>query len=195
MEDLHNGLAALILIVAVFAGLFIGLAMKGDVEVVETEVVVIEERLVEVEATCPTIVIPEIENADNALLNEFLENEFALEYDEIEVEAETYATEELEDHNYRLIVDYLKDLLAMEGLVLDEDSVDVDVDDVEVKVTKLGLEEDEDKSAIVTFELEVEYELEEGVRDEFEKDLIVVYNVEFDEGDFSDEDVELVLIN
>ena len=134
-----------------------------------------------------------VESADNALLNEFLESEFSVEYDESELEAEPFALEELEDHDYRVVVDYLKTILA-EGEELDEDCVNVDIEDVDVKVTKLDLEDEEDKSARVTFEIEVEYELEEGVRDEFEKDVVVIYDVLFEEGYFSDEEVEFVSI-
>ena len=75
---------------------------------------------------------------------------------------------------------------------IDEDSIDVDVDEVDVEVTRLGLEEDSDKCARVTFELEVGYEFEEGVRDDLEEDLVAVFDVCYDEGDFSDEEVELV---
>ena len=108
-------------------------------------------------------------------------------YTAIEDEAETYALEELSDHNYRVVVDYIMSLI--EGV--DEDSMlnNIDVDETDVEVTKLGLKEDEDKSAIVTFEIEVDYELEEGVTDIFNKDIVVVYKVVFDEGDFGDEDV------
>lgn len=150
------------------------------------------------------VVIPDVESADNALLNEFLEVEFEDEFDEIENEAEAHAWDELSDHDFRLVENHLKTLLA-EGEELDEDSItiggedleDVEIEDLEdfdVKVTALGLEEDEDKSAIVTFELEVEYELEEGVRDTFEEDMIVTFSVVYDEGVFRDELVELVSI-
>lgn len=131
---------------------------------------------------------PEVESADNSLLNEFLEGKFLDEFEEIELEAEEDAYDELEDHDFRIIVDYMISLF--EGI--DEDSIDVDVDDVDVEVTKLGLKEDEDKCATVTFELEVGYEFEEGVTDDFEEDLVAVFNVCYDEGDFGDEEVELV---
>jgi len=194
--EMNNGLAALIVILMLGAGIFVGAVGFSKTEQIETEKVVIQEKLVNVEKECPVIVcqdvtIPEIQNADNELLNEFLENEFSANYTEIKDEAYFVALEELEDHDYRVVVEYLMSLI--EGV--DEDLIDVDVDDFEVKVTKLGLGEDEDKSATVTFELEVNYELEEGVNDDFNKDIIVVYNVVFDEGDFGDEDVELVSIN
>lgn len=134
--------------------------------------------------------IPDVESANNELLNEYLENEFSDNYTAIKVAAEEFALEELEDDDYEVIVDYIKALV--EGL--DEDSVEVDVDDVEVTVTKLGLEEDEDKSAIVEFEIDVEYTKEEGVVEDYKKSLVVIYNVVFDEGDLDDESVDLVSI-
>ncbi len=192
MEEIHNGLAVLIVILMLGIGVFAGLFFGGGTKIVEVDKIVIQEKLVEKECpVCPDIVIPEIENADNVLLNEFLESEFEDEYNAIKGNATEYALEELEDHSYRVVVDYLESLLA-EGEELDWS--EVSVDDTEVKVTKLGLGEDEDKSARVTFEVEVEYELEEGVRDEFEKDFVVVYDVVFEEGDFSDEEVTFVSI-
>lgn len=134
------------------------------------------------------VVIPSVESADNFLLNEFLESEFSDEYDEIEEEAEDHALEELEDHNWRVLEDYLNALYPG----IDEDSFDYDVEDTEVEVTMLGLDEDDDKSATVTFEVEVEYEFENGVVEEYRVNLVVVYNVVYDEGDFSDEEVTLV---
>ena len=140
-----------------------------------------------------------VESADNALLNEFLESEFSVEYGLIEDAAEPFALDELEDHDYRVISDYLITLLS-EGQDLEEEDGEylmwVEFEKIDVKVTKLGLGEDEDKSARVTYEIEVEYELDEGSIGEIVqyKDLVVVYDVVFDEGDFSDEEVELVSI-
>ena len=136
------------------------------------------------------VVIPSVESADNVLLNEFLEVEFSDEYDEIEEESEDYALEELEDRDYRVLEDYLNSLF--EGI--DEDSFSYDVEDTDVVVTRLGLSEDDDKSAIVTFEVEVEYEFENGVIEEYRVNLVVVYNVVYDEGSFTDEEVTLVSI-
>lgn len=131
-----------------------------------------------------------VEDADNENLNEFLEDYFGEEYTNIKDAAEEFATEELEDNDYEVVVNYLKTLV--EGL--DEDSVNVDIEDVDVTVTALGLKEDEDKSATVKFEIEVEYELEEGVVEEYKLDLDLEYNVEFDEGDLDDESVSLISI-
>jgi len=189
--EMNNWLAALIVVLMLCAGIFVG--GLGFSKTVEVEKTIIQEKLVDKECpvcTCPEIVIPKVENADNVLLNEFLENEFAGNYTAIEDAAEIFVLEELEDDDYEVIVDYLNSIV--EGV--DEDSIDVDIEDTDIQVTMLGLEEDEDKSARVTFEIEVEYELEEGVREAFEIDLVVIYDVVFDEGDLTDEDVELVLI-
>ncbi|KKM01934.1 hypothetical protein LCGC14_1789440, partial [marine sediment metagenome] len=110
-----------------------------------SENVIVSEKLVELE--CAEIVFPEIENADNLLLNDFLESQFSEEYAEIKDEAEYYALEELEDHDYRVVVNYLKSLIVG----LDENSIDVDIEETYLKVVLLGLNEDEDKSARVTF--------------------------------------------
>ncbi len=137
--------------------------------------------------------LPEItvENADNELLNNYLERAYSNESNEIKNESNISAFEELEDHNYRVIYNYLSSLF--EGEI--ERNFEINFTKTEIKVTMLGLEEDEDKGALVTFEIEVEYEFEEGVRDTFEKDLVIVYSVNFDEGDFDDETVKLVSIN
>ena len=142
------------------------------------------------EAIAALVVIPSVESADNVLLNEFLEVEFEDEYEEIEDEAEDHALDELEDHDWRVLEDYLNALYSG----IDEDSFSYDVEDTDVQVTRLGLEEDTDRSALVTFEVEVEYEFENGVVEEYRVNLVVVYNVVYDEGNFNDETVELVSI-
>ncbi len=197
-------LAAVLIIVVLGFAMSVGGGglSKADVtKIVSEEVAKIEIPTSE-NVTIPTaeeiaafVVIPEVESADNALLNEFLKNEFNETYFEIEAAALKDATDELEKKDYRVVEEYLMTLLA-EGEVLDEASIDVDFKDkdVDVVVTALGLNEDEDKSARVTFEIEVEYELEEGARDTFEKDMVVVFDVVYDEGDFSDEEVEFVSI-
>lgn len=187
---------------AMVAKSFGGISKDDIREIVQGEISKIEIPTPEI-PDVPDVVVPTAEeiaekitlpeSADNVLLNEYLEDQFEIEFDEIKDHAEDYATEELEDDDYEVVLDYLKTLIA-ENEEIDEDSVDVDVDDVEIEVTKLGLEDDEDKSARVTFEIEVEYELEEGVRDTFEKDIVVIYDVLFEEGDFDDEEVELVSI-
>ena len=61
-----------------------------------------------------------VDSADNALLNEFLESQYESVFDEIKFEAEDYAIEELSDHNYKVVVDYLMSWIES----IDEDSID-----------------------------------------------------------------------
>lgn len=147
---------------------------------------------------------PKVEDADNALLNDFLEEYFGEDYSDLEDHAIEVAFDEMEHHDFEVVVDYLKTLLS-EGQELDEGSIEIggedldevnmnDLEDVDVEVIALGLKEDDDKSATVTFELKTRYELEEGVDDVFKDKIVVVYNVVFDEGDWNDEEVELVSI-
>ncbi len=131
-----------------------------------------------------------VESADNVLLNEFLESEFSGVYSDIENASEPLALLELVDHDYRVVVNHLMSLV--EGV--NENSIDVDVEETDVKVTRLGLGEDEDKSARVTYEIRVRYRLEEGVIERYKINLVVVYDVVFEEGDFNDEEVEFVSI-
>lgn len=140
----------------------------------------------------PEVVIPEVENADNKLLNEFLEDQYANESNEIKTEAEEFALEELEDDDYKVIYNYLSSLF--EGI--DDETIGLvnSKTEVEVEVTELGLGEDEDKSALVTFDVKAKYKLEEGNRDLLYKNLIIVFSVDFDEGDFDDETVTLISI-
>ena len=138
------------------------------------------------------VIIPEVENADNILLNEFLKDQYVNESTEIEDAAFDVAEDEFEDKDYRVVEKYLKTLIG--DLILDEDSLDVDVDETTAEVTKLGLEDDEDKCATVTFEFTVEYEYSdsEGFVDEAERLLEIEYTICFTEGDFDDEEVEFV---
>lgn len=198
MEKQNNGLLWAILAFSVLALLMAsfynpGLSQADVEEVVKANMPVIPEMpsVPSAEEIAALVVIPEVESADNELLNEFLESEFKNEYGNLTEAAIEDAFAELEDHDFRVVFKYLESLFedAIEEDMFIDDLEDMDVD---VEVTKLGLEEDEDKCATVTFEFEVEYEFEEGVRDEFEKDMVAVYNVCYDEGDFSDEEVELV---
>jgi hypothetical protein len=139
----------------------------------------------------PNVVTTKVESIDNKLLNEFLESEFRSKFSEIENFSKEEAEKELRNEDDEVVSYYLQSILESS---LDKDTIEVTIDDIDVEVTELGLGEDEDKCAIVAFELEVEYELEEGVRVEFEKDMTVVYEVCFEEGNFLDEEVNLILI-
>ncbi len=200
--EANNWLAALVIILLLGVGIFIG-AVGFSTEK-EVDKIIIQEKLIEKECpviVCQEVVIPEIQNADNALLNEFLEDNFEVEYNAIKDLALIYAEDELEDHDDEVVVDYLESLI--EGF--DEDSIHVSIEETDIEVTALGLKEDEDKSARVTFELEVDYDVrvesENGyTMEEYSKDIVVIYDVVFEEGildelheDF-DEEVELVSI-
>jgi len=136
------------------------------------------------------VVVPKADELDNNKVDDLWKDLYGEEIDEIEANAEEDALAELEDDDYEVLEDYL-----IENLILPVDELeDVDVEDVDVEVINLGLEEDEDKVAQVVFEIEVEYSLEQGEVTNYKKDLVVVYDVVYDEGDFDDEDVELVSI-
>ena len=203
--EINNGLAILLIALIFCVGIFAGFVLDKPETITKTVEV---ETIVEVAGECSSeleseLVCPEVSEYqmnEEMLFNqfqEFLGREFENESNEIKVAAEPLALLELEDHDYRVVVDHLMSLV--EGIDVDEledylNDLKEDDFEVEVKVLMLGLEDEADKSARVTFELEVEYELEEGVRETYEKDLVVVYNVFFEEGDFGDEEVELVSI-
>jgi len=133
----------------------------------------------------PEFDIPEFKG--EAMVKDLWKDLYGDEIDELETEAYDVAVLELEDHDYELLVEYLE--ANIEGF---DELEDVDVDDYEVNAIGLGLEEDEDKSAEVVFELEIEYTLIEGVVQDYKKQLTATANVLFEEGDFDEEDVELV---
>jgi len=130
---------------------------------------------------------------DNELLNEFLEGKFSDEFTEIEDNSLIFTDEALEKKDFRVVENFITSIL-LPGQVLDKSSLEVDVHDYEIEVTKLGLKEDTDKCATVSYELKVQYELEEGVSDTLKKNVAVIYNVCFTEGDFTDEEVTLVSV-
>ncbi|MFW6282296.1 MAG: hypothetical protein ACOC1O_05880 [bacterium] len=188
---MENSLTTLLVIAGLLVGALFGAVFLSDTEVIEPDCPEVDCPEVDCpEVKCPNVSMPEFEDANNKMLNEFLEDTYQDKYDEIENESIPYATEELEDNDYQVIVDYMKD--SVDGV--DEDSIDVSVKDTEVEVIGIGLGEDEDKSAEVVFEIKVEYELEEGVVEEYRKYFDVTYEVLFEEGDFDDEEVELVSI-
>ncbi len=133
-------------------------------------------------------VIPEFKSENK--VNDLWEDLYSAVIAEIKEYAELDAEAELEDEDYELLEDFLK----LNVLNFDEIE-DVDVEDVEIEVLNLGLEEDEDKVAQVVFELEVEYTLTEGpISDVYEKTIFVTADVVYDEGDFTDEKVELAFL-
>jgi len=108
------------------------------------------------------------------------------EIDTLEDNAQNDSEDEVSEDNYEVIVDYLEDTINN----FDEVE-DVNLDDSEAQYLELGLEEDEDKVAEVTLEYLVEYTLKEGETTTYLKLVTVTATVTYDEGDYSDEEVEL----
>ena len=149
----------------------------------------------EIVALIPPVVIPEIvipeapvaKDLNNDRIDDLWEDLYGDKIDELEAEAYDVAELELEDNDYELLTEWLE--VSIEGF---DELKDVDVDDYEITVIELGLDEDDDKVAEVVFELEIRYTLKEGVVQNLKKDIVATASVSFDEGDFDDEDVELV---
>lgn len=120
-------------------------------------------------------------------IDDIWESEYSAEIEELEDAAEDNVLAEFEDDDYEALEDFLK--ANVEGF---DELTDVDVEDTEVKVIRLGLGEDEDKVAEVLLEVDVEYVLQEGMVAEFKDTVLVKGTVVYDEGDFDEEDVELV---
>jgi len=135
--------------------------------------------------SAPEVNVPEFKSDSH--VQDLWEDLYDEEIEELETEAYDVAELELEDHDYELLTEWLE--ANIEGF---DELEDLDVEDYEINIIELGLEEDEDKIAEVVFELEVEYTLLEGVVQDYKKQMIATATVSFDEGDFSDEDVELV---
>jgi len=118
---------------------------------------------------------------------------YSVNISELELNAESNATSELEDLIEEAededgdFYDFLK--ANIEGL---DEIKNVKIEEVEVNILELGLEEDEDKVAEVVFELEVKYTLESGVVQKYKDDVIATASVVYEEGDFGDEEVDLV---
>lgn len=133
----------------------------------------------------PEVTVPEFKSDEK--VTDLWDNLYADEIDELETEAYDVAVSELEDHDYKALEKYLE--ANVEGF---DELENVDVHDYDVKVIELGLDEDENKVAVVEFELKVKYSLLEGADDDFKKTVYANATVTFDEGDFEDEDVEIV---
>lgn len=135
--------------------------------------------------SAPEVTVPEFKSDEK--VKDLWEDLYADEIYKLETEAYDVAEIELEDHDYKLLTKWLEG--QIEGF---DELKDVDVEDYEVNIIKLGLEEDEDKVAEVVFELKVKYNLEEGQTTKYKKNVLATATVTFDEGEWDDEDVELV---
>lgn len=135
---------------------------------------------------------PEVESADNELLNDFLQDEYAEEFEEIEDAAEDDFFAEIQDDDEEELEDEFEGLFDfleanIEGF---KELTDVDEEDVDVTVKLLGLKEDADKSAEVVVEFTVEYsKVDAPINDEWEATVFVSGLVTYEEGDFGDEEV------
>ena len=136
----------------------------------------------------PEVVIPEFPNDER--LREVWEKQYSDEIEEIEENAEEDAVAEIKDRDYRDLVKWLE--ANVENFDELHSDPDFDHSETEIEVTALGLERDEDKVASFYFEVDVRYELTEGVDQRYKDTVYVTGTVTYDEGDFDDEDVELM---
>jgi len=133
----------------------------------------------------PSINIPEFKSDEK--VQDLWENLYADNISEIETEAYDVAVDKLENRDYKLLTEWLEN-----NVVGFDELKNVDIDDYDVNVINLGLSEDEDKVAEVVFELKIRYSLIEGQATSYKKNVIATALVTFDEGDYDDENVELV---
>jgi hypothetical protein len=134
------------------------------------------------------VTVPEF--TENEKVNDLWENLYSDQIDELETEAYNVAVSELEKKEFRSLENFLK-----EGITDFDELKSVsnyELDDCDVNVVNLGLDEDEDKVATVSCDLKVKYSLLEGSDNDFKKKVKSEATVTFDQGDFSDEDVEIV---
>lgn len=129
--------------------------------------------------------IPEFKS--DSKVSDLWDNLYADEIEELENQTYNVSVNELEKRNYRSLENYLKD--NIENF---DELEDVDIKDYDITITELGLDEDEDKIAIVDLELKVRYSLLEGADEDLKKTIHAIATVTFDEGDYSDEDIEII---
>ena len=202
MENTNSNvwLAAALILVVFIAGIFIATgSIKNAIEE-ESDVIVPSAQEIADLIVIPEVVVPEWEvpvipefESDNKV-DDLWKDLYSVNISELEFEAEYWATEELEElldeaeyEEDGVFFDFLK--ANIEGF---DELRNVEIEEVEVTILELGLEEDEDKIAEVVFELEIKYTLESGVVQRYKDDVIATANVVFEEGDFGDEEVDLV---
>ena len=159
-----------------------------DVEPVPTAAEIAALITVPAAPIAPEVTIPEFK--ENEKVNDLWENLYAVNISKLETEAYDVAVIELKDRDYRLLTKWLESNVVG----FDELDTPVEIHDFEVTVVELGLDEKEDKVATVEFELKVRYSLLEGTDEDFKKTVKGTATVTFDEGEFDDEDVELVFV-
>jgi len=197
-------LAAALILVVLIAGLFIvsgnlnkAIEEKQTVNVPSAQEIadlIVIPEFPEFEA--PVYEAPVFESDEQ--VSDLWKDLYSVEIAELELNAEENATTELQDLIDEAIddsdgdfYDFLK--ANIEGFdELKSQTDDAEDAEIEVEVIELGLEEDEDKVAEVVFELEVKYTLESGVVQKYKDDVIATASVVYEEGDFGDEEVDLV---
>jgi len=136
----------------------------------------------------PGVEVPKFES--NEKVNDLWNDLYSENISKLETEAYNVAVTELEKKDYKALNNWFEDnVLSFDEI---KSVSDYDFSDCEVVIVNLGLDEEEDKVATVSCDLKVKYSLLEGVTDNFKKTVGLVANVVFDQGDFNDEDVELV---
>ena len=199
----HVWLAACLILVVLVAGLFIASGNIKDAIEEKSNVIVPSAQEIADLVVIPEVVVPEWEvpvipefKSDNKV-DDLWKDLYSVEISELEFNAEENATDELRDlrkeaksESDGALYDFLK--ANIEGL--DEVTYIEKISnmDIEVNILELGLEEDEDKVAEVVFEFKIEYTLENGIVQDYKEDVIATANVVYEEGDFGDEEVELV---
>ena len=161
------------------------IAAKVLAEIPEVKVPTAEDiaKLVKVE----TPVIPEFES--DSKVEDLWNDLYATQIEELETEAYNVAVKELEKKDYKTLEQWLENIENFDEL---KDVSNYDLEDCKLNVVELGLEDDSDKIATVECDLKVKYSLLEGPTNNFKKIINWIATVTFDEGDFSDENVEIV---
>ena len=147
----------------------------------------IAAKIVIPEVVIPEITVPEPKEVNSDRIDDLWEDLYGDKIDELEAEAYDVAELELEDRDYKLLTRWLED-----SIIGFDELRSVDIEDYEYTILELGLEDEEDKVVEIVFDLKVKYVLEEGAAEKLKKNVVATALVTFDEGDYSDEDVELV---
>jgi len=192
-------LAAALILVVLIAGLFIvSGSLNKAIDERQTVYVPSAQEIADLvvipefpEFEAPVYEAPVFESDEQ--VSDLWKDLYSVEIAELELEAEDAATLELEDlideaenEEDGALYDFF--VANIEGF---DELKNVYIEEVEVEIVELGLE-DEDKVAEVVFELEIKYTLESGVVQKYKDDVFATANVVFEEGDFSDEEVDLV---
>ena len=193
MEDNWLVVGMLVLLVSGLVNMGMVYNMESGVSEEEMQNALDNVQVPSAQEIADLVVVPEMKEIEvpefkgESMVMDLWKSLFSEEYAELEGHAYNDSVYELERRGYRDLVNWVES--NIEGI---DEVEDVDVDDYEVEVVELGLD-DEDKVVRIVFEVEVEYTLVDGPsNDEYDKDLLVTAYVVYDEGDYSDEEVEFV---